>query len=88
MKQSGAELGGESLKRAPAGFDPEHRLVVSGAAALTLGMVAIPFASSVPLPVPAMLIVALGVSLMTPSLNSLETRSPAERPTPGAPCRS
>jgi MFS transporter, DHA1 family, tetracycline resistance protein len=49
----------------------EHRLVVSGAAALALGMVAIPFASSLPLLGPAMLIVALGFSLMTPSLNSL-----------------
>jgi uncharacterized protein (TIGR02453 family) len=27
VKQSGAELGGESLKRAPAGFDPEHRFI-------------------------------------------------------------
>jgi DHA1 family tetracycline resistance protein-like MFS transporter len=49
----------------------EHRLVVGGAAALAVGMVAIPFASSVPLLGPAMLIVALGFSLMTPSLNSL-----------------
>ena len=49
----------------------EHRLVVSGAAALAVGMLAIPFASSVPLLAPAMLVVALGFSLMTPSLNSL-----------------
>lgn len=49
----------------------EHRLVVSGAAGLALGMLAIPFASSVPLLAPAMLVVALGFSLMTPSLNSL-----------------
>jgi DHA1 family tetracycline resistance protein-like MFS transporter len=49
----------------------EHRLVVGGAAALAVGMLAIPFASSVPLLGPAMLIVALGFSLMTPSLNSL-----------------
>ena len=34
-------------------------------------MLAIPFASSVPLLGPAMLVVALGFSLMTPSLNSL-----------------
>jgi DHA1 family tetracycline resistance protein-like MFS transporter len=45
--------------------------VVSGAAALAIGMVAIPFASSVLLLGPAMLIVAVGFSLMTPSLNSL-----------------
>jgi multidrug resistance protein len=49
----------------------EQRLVVSGAAALAVGMLAIPFASSVPLLAPAMLVVALGFSLMTPSLNSL-----------------
>ena len=49
----------------------EHRLVVSGAAALAFGMLAIPFASSVPLLGPAMLVVAVGFSLMTPSLNSL-----------------
>ena len=49
----------------------EHRLVVGGAAALAIGMLAIPFAASLPLLAPAMLIVALGFSLMTPSLNSL-----------------
>jgi multidrug resistance protein len=49
----------------------EHRLVVTGAAALAFGMLAIPFASSVSLLAPAMLVVALGFSLMTPSLNSL-----------------
>ena len=49
----------------------EHRLVLSGAAALALGMLAIPFAFSVPLLGPAMLVVAIGFSLMTPSLNSL-----------------
>lgn len=49
----------------------EHRLVMSGAAALAVGMLAIPFAGSVPVLAAAMLIVALGFSLMTPSLNSL-----------------
>jgi multidrug resistance protein len=49
----------------------EHRLVVGGAAALAFGMLSIPFAASLPLLAPAMLIVALGFSLMSPSLNSL-----------------
>jgi DHA1 family tetracycline resistance protein-like MFS transporter len=49
----------------------EHRLVVGGAAALAFGMLAIPFAASLSLLAPAMLVVALGFSLMSPSLNSL-----------------
>jgi DHA1 family tetracycline resistance protein-like MFS transporter len=49
----------------------EHRLVVAGAAALAIGMLAIPLATTVPLLAPAMLVVAIGFSLMTPSLNSL-----------------
>jgi DHA1 family tetracycline resistance protein-like MFS transporter len=49
----------------------ELRLVVGGAAALALGMLAIPFASSVPALAWTMLVAALGFSLMTPSVNSL-----------------
>jgi MFS transporter, DHA1 family, tetracycline resistance protein len=49
----------------------EHRLIVGGAAALALGMLATPFAPSVPVLAWTMLVVALGFSLMTPSVNSL-----------------
>lgn len=49
----------------------EPALLVSGAALLSAGMLAIPFATSLVVLVPAMLVVALGFSLMTPSLNSL-----------------
>jgi DHA1 family tetracycline resistance protein-like MFS transporter len=49
----------------------EGRLVAGGGAALALGMLLIPQATSLLLLVPAMVIVAAGFSLMTPSLNSL-----------------
>lgn len=49
----------------------EQRLLVGGAAALALGMLTVPFAVTVPLLAAAMLVVAVGFSLMTPSLNSL-----------------
>jgi DHA1 family tetracycline resistance protein-like MFS transporter len=49
----------------------EGRLVVAGAIALAAGMLLIPQSTSLALLVPAMLIVAAGFSLLTPSLNSL-----------------
>jgi DHA1 family tetracycline resistance protein-like MFS transporter len=49
----------------------EAKLIVLGAAALALGMLAIPIAGSLPLLVVAMTLVAAGFGLMTPSLNSL-----------------
>lgn len=53
----------------------EHRLVVAGAATLAIGILAVPLAASVPLLGIAMLAVALGFGLMTPSLNSLVSLS-------------
>lgn len=53
----------------------EARLITAGAAALALGMLAIPFASSLALLAPAMLVVGLGFSLMTPSLNSMVSKA-------------
>ena len=53
----------------------EHRLVVAGAATLAIGILAVPLAASVPLLAIAMLAVALGFGLMTPSLNSLVSLS-------------
>lgn len=49
----------------------ERRLITSGAALLAIGMLAIPMAGTPALLWPAMLIVAVGFSLMTPSLNSM-----------------
>lgn len=49
----------------------ESRLVISGSAMLAIGMLAIPFANLPEFLWPAMLIVAIGFSLMTPSLNSM-----------------
>lgn len=49
----------------------ERRLIAGGSALLAAGMLAIPFAASPPLLWPAMLIVAVGFSLMTPSLNAM-----------------
>ncbi|MBK8175569.1 MAG: MFS transporter [Rhodospirillales bacterium] len=49
----------------------ERALVIGGAAALAAGMLAIPLSTTIPVLAAAMLIVALGFSLMTPSLNSL-----------------
>ena len=49
----------------------ETRLVVQGAAALALGMLLIPFTNSLPTLLGAMVIVAYGFSIITPSLNSL-----------------
>jgi DHA1 family tetracycline resistance protein-like MFS transporter len=49
----------------------ESRLITSGSALLAIGMLAIPFAGLPALLWPAMLIVAVGFSLMTPSLNSM-----------------
>ena len=49
----------------------ETRLISSGSALLALGMLAIPLAVKPALLWPAMLVVALGFSLMTPSLNSM-----------------
>jgi len=45
--------------------------VIGGAAALAVGMLAVPFATTLPLLMLAMLVVALGFSLLQPSLNSL-----------------
>jgi DHA1 family tetracycline resistance protein-like MFS transporter len=56
----------------------EIRLVIAGAAALSLGMLAIPYAFTWPLLLPAMALAGIGFSLMTPSLNSLVSlRAPA-----------
>lgn len=49
----------------------ETRLVIQGAAALALGMLLIPFTSSLTTLLAAMVIVAYGFSIITPSLNSL-----------------
>jgi MFS transporter, DHA1 family, tetracycline resistance protein len=49
----------------------EPRLLVGGSVLLAVGMLAIPFAASPLALAPAMVVVALGFSLMTPSLNSL-----------------
>jgi len=49
----------------------EGRLVVSGSVALALGMLMIPFSTSLAPLLAAMVIVALGFSLLSPSLNSL-----------------
>ena len=49
----------------------ERRLIVAGALALAAGLLALPFAHSLAVLGPAMLVVAVGFSLMTPSLNSL-----------------
>lgn len=49
----------------------EVQLVLQGAAALALGMLLIPFTWSLPTLLGAMVIVAYGFSIMTPSLNSL-----------------
>jgi DHA1 family tetracycline resistance protein-like MFS transporter len=49
----------------------ETRLVVQGAAALALGMFLIPFTTSLATLLGAMVIVAYGFSIITPSLNSL-----------------
>lgn len=49
----------------------ERRLITAGSALLAAGMLAIPLAGSPALLWPAMLIVAVGFSLMTPSLNSM-----------------
>jgi len=49
----------------------EPRLIIWGAALLALGMLAIPLAERPLLLWPAMLVVALGFSLLTPSLNSM-----------------
>lgn len=53
----------------------EPSLLTLGAGCLAAGMLAIPFSVSLTLLLPAMLLVALGFSLMTPSLNSLVSRS-------------
>lgn len=49
----------------------ERNLVIQGAAALALGMLLIPFTSSLATLLGAMVIVAYGFSVITPSLNSL-----------------
>jgi len=49
----------------------ERILVIQGAGALALGMVLIPFSGSLPMLLVAMLVLAYGFSVMTPSLNSL-----------------
>ena len=49
----------------------ETRLISSGSALLALGMLAIPLAVKPALLWPAMLVVAVGFSLITPSLNSM-----------------
>ena len=49
----------------------ERALIVAGASALAVGLLAVPFANSLAVLGPAMLVVAVGFSLMTPSLNSL-----------------
>lgn len=53
----------------------EPRLISSGAVLLALGMLLIPMAIHPALLWPAMLVVALGFSLMTPSLNSMVSLS-------------
>lgn len=56
----------------------EIKLVIAGAAALSLGMLGIPHADTWPLLLPAMALAGIGFSLMTPSLNSLVSlRAPA-----------
>jgi DHA1 family tetracycline resistance protein-like MFS transporter len=49
----------------------EVRLVILGAVALAAGLLLVPFAADVPRLVGAMLVLVLGFSLLTPSLNSL-----------------
>ncbi len=49
----------------------EINLVIQGAAALALGMLLIPFTNSLAFLLGAMLIVAYGFSIITPSLKSL-----------------
>ncbi|HJN24746.1 MAG TPA: MFS transporter [Rhodospirillales bacterium] len=49
----------------------ETNLVIQGAAALALGMLSIPFANSLLTLLGAMVVVAYGFSIITPSLNSL-----------------
>ncbi|NQV46504.1 MAG: MFS transporter [Rhodospirillaceae bacterium] len=49
----------------------EARLIVQGAAALAIGMLMIPFSDTLPMLLAAMVIVAYGFSIITPSLNSL-----------------
>ena len=49
----------------------EARLILQGTVALALGLVAIPLSDSLPLLVAAMVFVAYGFSVTTPSLNSL-----------------
>jgi MFS transporter, DHA1 family, tetracycline resistance protein len=53
----------------------EGRLVVQGAAALCLGLAVIPFATSLPLLLAAMALIALGAGLANPSLSSLISRA-------------
>jgi MFS transporter, DHA1 family, tetracycline resistance protein len=53
----------------------ERHLITAGAALLALGMLAIPFAGTPSLLWPAMFVVAVGFSLMTPSLNSMVSLS-------------
>ncbi len=49
----------------------EARLIIQGASALAIGMLLIPFSSSVPVLVVAMVIAGYGFSIISPSLNSL-----------------
>lgn len=49
----------------------ETQLVIQGAAALAIGMLLIPFTHTLPTLLGAMVIVAYGFSIITPSLNSL-----------------
>jgi DHA1 family tetracycline resistance protein-like MFS transporter len=49
----------------------ERRLVVAGSGALAIGMLGIPLSGTLTLLATTMFVVALGFSLMTPSLNSL-----------------
>ena len=49
----------------------EGKLILNGAVALAVGMVMIPFSTSLPPLLVAMIIIAVGFSLLSPSLNSL-----------------
>ncbi|MCC7017456.1 MAG: MFS transporter [Rhodospirillales bacterium] len=57
----------------------EQRLVSAGAILLALGLAAIPFARSVHLLIPAMVLAGSGFSLVSPALNSLISLEASER---------
>ncbi|MCW8835610.1 MAG: MFS transporter, partial [Rhodospirillales bacterium] len=56
----------------------ESGLIVQGAAALSIGLLLIPLSGSLPMLVVAMVILAYGFSVITPSLNSLISKQAGE----------